>query len=217
MTQLLLGDITPALPQTRISRLLDIAEKMGYNISFTEGCVEPGYDDKPVALADWNDRTEYNRKTGVSKVTDSTMPRLAKLFEKLGFEIEWEDEWSVCQGCQKAVRTKTRGPSWKPYFWVDGQNCELLCGDCVKDDPADYLELLSGNPKQCLQLDIDLVKHGYKLHSGDYESGLYPGQNDNPKIIAEELAKEGIADYIFVLDSKGQFGIGFSVWVKGKK
>ena len=39
----------------RLYRLLDIAEKQNLDIQTIDGCVEPGYDDKPMALADWND------------------------------------------------------------------------------------------------------------------------------------------------------------------
>ncbi len=212
--QLDLIDVERQEPRDRVTRLLDIAEKQNLDIQIIDGCVEPGYDDKPVALGNWNDRTEYNRETRVSKVTDSTMPRLAKLLEKLGYECEWEDEWTQCQGCYKAVRTSPNSYSWKLYYWIEDVSRELLCGDCVKDDPAEYLEWLSRNAKQCMQLDIDLSKHGYELHGDEYANGWHPGQNDDPVEIASQLKKEGITDFIFKLDGKGQFDIHFSVWVK---
>ncbi len=212
--QLDLMDVERRPTRSKLERILDIAEKQGFDVELIEGCVEPGYDDKPVALADWNDVTRhdpFSHENFPYRTVDNTPPRLAKLFEKLGYAVEWSDEWYTCEGCYKAVRCSPDSYSWKPYFWGDSG---ILCGDCVKDDPADYLESLSGNPQQCMQLDIDLAEHGYKLHSGDYEVGWHPGQNADPTTIAERLHAEGVEDFIFVLDSKGQFDIGFSVWAK---
>ena len=210
-TQLLLGDITPIPVRSRIEWLLAIAEKMRYTIQLVDGCCEPGYDDKPVALGNWNERIQYNPKTSRSRTTDDTMPRLAKLFGQLGYAVEWEDEWIVCDSCGKAVRNSPDSYSWKQYYWYN--NCTVICGDCIKADPADYLEWLSGNPKRALTFDIDLSKYGYSRHSGNYKNGWHPGQDDNPLKIAKQLREEDITDFIFTLDYKGQFDLGFSVWV----
>ncbi len=198
----------------RVTLLLDIAEKQGFDIQTTDGCVEPGYDDKPVVLGDWNDIRTY-KPGGNEVISRNTTPaRLAALFEKLGYSVEWNDEWVTCESCQKAVRCRENSYSWRPYFWCDPVHCEIHCGNCIKDDPTEYLEFLSGNFEQCMQLDIDLTEYGYELHSDDYENGLCLGQLDNPKKISFQLRMGGITDYIFKLDGKGQFGINFSVWVK---
>lgn len=207
MTQATLLDIAP-YQRTRLDSLMDIAEKMGHDIQVAGGIAEPGYDDKPVVLGNWNERYTGN------VITDNTMPRLAALFEKLGYTAEWSDEWEVCSCCGKVIRVRADSYSWKAYYWIDPVHCELLCGDCIKDDPAGYLEYLSGNPSACDTIGLDLSKFGYELHAGNYENGWYPGQNDDPKDVAIKLRKEGIEDFVFVLDNTGQFDIGFSVWVK---
>ena len=198
---------------SRLELLIAIAERMGYDISFASGCVEPGYGDKPIVLGNWNDRTEYNQKTNERKVVHKTMPRLAKLFEKLGYEVEWEDEWGVCVECGKAFRTQPNSYSWKSYYWQS--ECECVCGDCVKRDPTDYLEWLNGHSNRALTFDIDLSEHGYEKYNHDnYETGFHPGQNSNPKAVAKELRDKGITDYIFVIDSVGQFNCDWDCWLK---
>jgi hypothetical protein len=198
--------------RSRVDALLAIAEKMHYDIQLVGGCCEPGYDDKPVAIGNWNSRTEYHSCAREFKTLDETMPRLAKLFEKLGYECEWEDEWVVCDECGKAMRTEPDSYSWKPYYWTEG--CSYICGDCTKDSPSDYLEHLSGNSNVALAFDIDLEKHGYALHSKDFESGFHEGQDADPKALAKTLVANGVTDFIFVLDDVSQFCVSFSVWIK---
>lgn len=199
-TQLPLPNVGIRPTRSRFQKILDYINKHYLDVQFADGCCEPGYDDKPVALGDWNE-SNY-----------SLMPRLAKVLEKMGYAVEWLDEWVVCDCCGKAVRSQADSCSWKRYLF-QSEYGEITCGDCTKDDPADYLKHLSGNAQSCLTFDIDLSKYGYELHEESFENGWY-GQEDDPKVIAKQLREEGITDFIFVLDSKGQFDISFSVWVK---
>jgi hypothetical protein len=212
MVQLQLIDKGPVYTRSRVQLLNDIAEKMGYYIQFTDGCCEPGYEDKPVALANWNSRTKYDPATNTFKTLDNTMPRLAKLFEKLGYGCEWEDEWFICGSCGKTVRSQPDSYSWQPYYWLS--DCGVTCGDCTRNDPTDYLDFLSGNARHCLTFDIDISKYRYKLLQSGYEIGLWLGLDDDSEEIAKQLREKGVEDFIFVMDSTGQFGCTFSVWVK---
>jgi len=209
MTQLKLLETNPC-SRSRIERLENIAEAMGYDIQYAEGCAEPGYDDKPVVLGNWNER--YDR---VGKITDNTMPRLARLFEKLGYAVEWEDEWIICGGCNKIIRSQGNSYSWRQYFWLNPDECDVSCGNCVKDDPADYLKHLSGNWRNCDTIGLDLSKHGYAMHEEGFEAGWYD-RHDEPEEVADTLYVMGITDFIFKLDYQGQFALGFSVWTKEK-
>lgn len=213
MTQLKLPGTNPHT-RDRVRWLEDIAEKMGHNVTSAPGYAEPDCDDEPVVLANWNNRMERNPEAGEQRITDDTMSRLAVLFEKLGYAVEWEDEWTACSECCRAVRTQGDSYSWRQYYWLDEANCEIICGDCIKGDPGDYLEHLSGNHECCDTIGLDLTKHGYTLQGGDYEAGWY-NRNDDPGEIAKELQKDGIEDFIFQLDSQKQFATGFSVWAKG--
>lgn len=178
----------------------DNLEKMleKYSIETCHGCNEPGYDDKPVCLANWNNIPQ--------KVYDA--------LEFMGYSCEWEDEWTMCGQCYKVVRTSPSSYGWTRYWAIIG-DCELICGDCLKDDPTDYLEELENNPKHCLTFDLDLEELGYVMIEEDFENGWHPGQDDDPKTILERLLKDNPeGKYIFNLDEQSQFYIGFSIWKK---
>lgn len=169
-----------------------------HRIELYHGCVEPRYDDKPVALGNWNN---INGK-------------VSNALELLGYEIEWEDEWASCGDCGKVVRTNPNSYGWTQYFAIIGE-CELVCGDCIKEFPYKYLEGIENNPNHCTTFDLPLEDLGYKMVEEDFESGFHPGQNDKPSAILERLLKnDPKGRYIFVLDEQSQFYIGFSVWKK---
>ncbi|MCK9571432.1 hypothetical protein M0R72_20960 [Candidatus Pacearchaeota archaeon] len=197
--------------RSRVEKLLDYAERFGHYIQLVDGCCEPGYDDKPVVLGNWNSETRWDGEKHIT--VNNIMPRIAKLLEKLGYEIEWEDEWSVCEDCGKAIRAEPDSYSWQPSYATIG-DCIIICHDCIKSNPVDYLEELSGNPEKCLTFDIPLDEYGYVMYDCGYEVGWYQGQNANPKKIVKELRAKGITDFIFVMDDVNQFDCEFSVWVK---
>ena len=197
--------------RSREKTLFAIAEKQGYDIQWYCGCVEPDYEDKPVVVGNWNSGTEYNRETSQSRIVNDTMPRLAKLFEKLGYSVEWEDEWTSCEDCGKAFRVSPNCYSWCMYGWILDGCC--YCGDCIKRNPSDYLEYLSGNHRAADTMGIDLTANGYHLEMENLESNFL-GHEDSPEKIAKGLRERGITDFIFAIDWKGRFATGFSLWIK---
>ena len=86
------------------------------NLGFANSYAEPGYEQprKAVLFADWN-----------------KLPRnFDRVLEKAGYAVEWSDEWSTCNDCNRAVRTQPDGYCWTPgYREVDG---DFLCLDCAK-------------------------------------------------------------------------------------
>jgi hypothetical protein len=198
---------------SRVEYLLAIAEKAGYDITSAEGVCEPGYDDGPVVFANWNAKTRYNRETNSHKTLDDTMPRLAKLFEKLGFAVEWYDEWYTCEDCGKAFRTSPDGYGWTPHYSFIGE-CPLVCLDCIVDNPGEYLEECLNNPEKAVLPSIDLEENGFRKLEGEYANGFHPGQTDNPRDIAKQLERDGYRDYVFRISDVGQFDVHFEVWVK---
>jgi hypothetical protein len=97
------------------------------------GYAEPGYSDPAsglIAIGDWNDLTDWHdgQRWSVSNVPS----RIAKLFEKLGIELEWCDEWVECSHCGKLVRCEPDEYYWKPFYTVgDG---ELWCHECEPEE-----------------------------------------------------------------------------------
>ena len=173
-------------------------------VQFFAGYAEHGYTDPEsglIATGNWN----RNYRTG-----DNTMKRVVELFDKLGIECEWSDEWDSCSDCGKLFRTSADSYGWQRAYYDFGG--ERICCECVR--PEEVLEDLEGKSHSALTLDIDPSEYGYvKANDEDYENGWYGGQNDSPEEIAKSLRELGVERYLFVIDSTGQFDMHFSVWV----
>lgn len=182
------------MKQNFVSHWLETHE----NAQSCAGCCEPGYDDKPVILENWNN------------IPSEEFYKL----EAAGFSCEWEDEWVICGNCYKAFRCIPDSYSWEMFGYIsDG---EAICGNCI--DMPEYLESIENKSTHALTSSLmyqykPLEQYGYKLIQDKYESGLHPGQNDNPKkILTALLAKNPTGRYVFVIDGQGQFDISFSVY-----
>lgn len=188
----------------------------------TEGYAEPGYTDPDsgiIALGNWNPTFWPYGQKGETEYKDETLSRVSNLFESLGIELEWEDEWIACGECGKLVRTSPNSYGWtRSYADIYG---ECLCEACVLEDPETYLDSIEGNDHEAVTIDIDLEEHGYvKANNNEdtwrgdsYQHGLYGGQDDNPRAIAKTLRSWGIGRFLFTIDGVGQFDMDFSVWV----
>ena len=74
---------------------------------------EPGYDaESTVLFADWNSEGKWNQENSKYDKTSKLLPLLCELAEKVGFAIEWSDEWETCQDCQGAFRTSADSYGW---------------------------------------------------------------------------------------------------------
>jgi hypothetical protein len=211
----------------RVHRIMDIASRMaekveGYSASnrieeiqlHFDGYAEPGYTDPEcgiIATGNWNDVTVYSQVHGRQVVSDLPS-RISRLFEKLGVEIEWSDEWSECSNCNKLVRTSPNSYGWQQSYKLDDDG--LTCHECIEKDPEEHLQSLEGCDTSCNTISsINPSEHGYvKLE--ECETGWHPGQNDNPREIGKALRAKGITRYLFNLDDVGQFDAKWSVWVK---
>lgn len=179
------------------------------NIFFHPGIVEPGYDNKPALADNWNDYPH--------NFTDW----LEKYFD---IKILWPDEWSYCCECYKAIRTKPDSYQWQPYYlWVS--DCDLVCIDCLKDDPQDAIEYYLNSTNRVMPADMiePIEKNGFTCLESEnegcpiYETGFHPGQNDHPINIAKWIEKNlPEHDYLFVINENSQFYCRWSVWVRPK-
>jgi hypothetical protein len=170
------------------------------NMEYAGEYAEPGYDNpkKGILFSDWN--------YFPAKVTD--------LLEQYGYSIEWEDEWTTCDGCRKALRSSPDSYSWQPSYIEDAEKGNRYCLDCVEEHAFKQYE---DNPRRAVNLDIDLSKFGYikiEPDKASYESGWHPGQNDDPKEIYARLKMEGHERILFQIDHQSQFYITFCVWKK---
>lgn len=178
----------------------ETCEKENIDTNFAQGCSEPGYDDKPVILANWNNIH--------NKVFDS--------LESHGFSCEWEDEWIICDNCYKAFRSAPDSYSWEMYGHIfDGY---ALCGDCIEWD--EYLESIENTPKMAVTCSLfsahkDEVESRYTMVKDGFENGFHPGQNDDAESILKSMLEHNPnGRFIFVIDDQGQFDIEFSIYQK---
>lgn len=178
-------------------------------IQFYNGYSEPGYSGELIAVGNWNNITNYNADMRQHECVDDTLGRLSELLEKIGFSLEWSDEWSSCEECGNLVRTSPDSYSWLPYYTIV-DDCSLVCKDCI--DCEEYLNSLEGCSEKANVLEIDPSDYGY-VQISKFENGFHPGQNDDPKKIANKLEENGVSRYLFSVDDKGQFDIHFSVYV----
>jgi hypothetical protein len=203
----------------RFERVMQIAKERGLYIESAQGYAEPGYTDPDgaIVLSNWNDRTRYDRETGSFETEDDTPSRIGRILERMGCEIEWEDEWVSCE-CGKVFRTSPDSYLWTRSGYIgDGW---VSCAECLEADPEALLKDLEGDPNKALTFDLDMESLGYVNLTWDedgcvdsFQSGLYGGQCDDPHKIAADLDKRGIGRYVFQIDSAGQFETRFSVWV----
>jgi len=186
------------------------------NMMWAYEYAEPGYTDpeegKVIAFSNWN---SVRYKDSEEKKEDFTMESLAELLEKDGHSVEWEDEWTQCSDCMKAIRTSPNSYDWTKYGYDDCENGVTICGDCVKEDPDEYIEWLKGDARKCnvLLSEDTLADYNYCKLEGNYETGLHQGMNDDPQKVAERLEELGVEDYIFNLSDKSQFYLTWEVFV----
>jgi hypothetical protein len=169
----------------------------------SEGVVEPGYNDEPLALGDWWVRVDGDLRES----------KVVPLLLACGVDSAFYDEWTTCHECYKAVRTRPDHWGWKRSYWEDCGS--IICHECVQENPEDYLESLSGDPSKAITIDsVDPEEHGYTEVWGEFENGLYGGQMDSPYAIAQAFESRGWDDFVFSLDSVRQFDCKFTVFVR---
>lgn len=170
------------------------------------------HDDMLIATGNWNKIYQYDSTLPTQQRVVSDLPvRVGDLFEKMGIEIEWSDEWTECSECHGLIRVHPDSFSWKPqYKYIDG----YVCHDCLAKDPEDYLSSLEDNPDDAHTIDeIDPADHGYvKFNDESYYTG-YNGTGPVPSVLSEYMHSRGVYRYLFMVDSNEQFNMSWSVYV----
>jgi len=197
------------------SILSQVWESGEVDIREAEGYAEPGYADPDgcsILLANWNAETRWNKETNKSETISKLMPLLGEFAEAVGCAIEWSDEWEVCE-CQKTFRISPDSHGWTMFgAFIEDM---AVCGECILEDPESYFDTISGNPRMAITInglnpeDYEFVK----INDDSFEYGLHGGQNSSSDAIARTLKSAGIDEFLFSVDSAGQFDMKFSVYV----
>lgn len=134
-----------------------------------------------------------------------------ELLERLGYELEWADEWTTCDDCGKAIRTAADSHGWQRYYT---EQCgAVICVDCT--DWSDVLEHAEDRAETAVPYWCDPSKYGYKRLSqeSEYQNGFHPGQTDTPEEILKTLKEQGVSRVVFRVSDVGQFDVSFETWV----
>lgn len=137
----------PSNVAKRANRILEIAQRMASkhtdfqvsnvvdNICLYSGYAEPGYTVGKaglIATGNWNTITKWDDDKGESVDVSNLPERIGNLFEKMGIDCEWCDEWFSCDVCGKLVRTEPDCFSWKPSYRLDSNG--FVCHECIKEE-----------------------------------------------------------------------------------
>ena len=207
--KLLIKNLPEKVKRTPKENIIDQLEEAGIDYQVYHGVSEPGYDDKELIVSNWNNVTSefYNE---VEKAFDNS--------------VDWEDEWIGCHDCGKAIRCIGDSYGWvNSITWVS--DCEFVCPECWEDNIEDIISHYANNTNQALHPGIFplLEKAGFICYSPDelcarFESGMYPGQTDEPAKVAEKIEGElPDHDYIFMIESAGQFDLLWTVFLRRKE
>jgi hypothetical protein len=186
-----------------------VMNRIEYVEIYTNGYAEPGYKDPEsgvIVIGNWNPARDR-----FGELISELPVFLRKAFERLDCDIQWDDQWSACYGCNKLVRIHPDCYTWKISAAVVNE-CEFYCHECIKDDPEQYVEEHLNNPKKCLTISVDLEALGFTRM--DFDGEWHFGGHDKTPT---EVAKGISGDFVFVQDSAHQFGMDYSVWVREPK
>ena len=166
-------------------------------IIFSRGWAN-GYSENPkngILLADWNYMSQ----------------KVQELLERAGYEIEWSENYELCDNCGLAIRTTHDNYCWQPEFIRTAED-GIYCNDCAAPYIPEYLESLENRYKMALNnYAINPADYGYTELQSGFENGWY-GRNDEPKEILRSLQKEGKERVLFQVTGVGQFMVDFAVW-----
>ena len=182
-------------------KLIEYCEnKYNVDIQTAKDYSEPGYNKEGdmILLSNWNNIPD----------------KIINILEKFN-DIEWDDEWMTCQKCGKLIRCVGNSYGWKAYYNIFN-DCEVICGDCILDDPENYIETLVNNHNAVNVFNsLDLENYGYKNVNGIFESGLHQGMNDNPEEILM-VYQEKLPDYDFIFNNitPSQFHVSYELYGK---
>lgn len=175
-----------------------------YDADWCRSYGEPGYRDpaKWVVFANWN------------KVSQRTQQYL----EEAGCILEWSDEWMIDYETSKAYRTDGNGYNWVCSVAWDDENFRWLTPDSDLDD---WIWLVRHTKDKASKKAIPtwvteamLLNAGFTHDATEYEAGLHPGQNADPRRIAEGLLTDEVSEVVFRIDSVGMFDVGFSAYYR---
>ena len=196
---------------SHLCELVESRTNLRRTFNFAQDYAERGYSspENGIVFGNWNPVCGFDKTKEIQK--RDPVSKLARVLKAAGFELEWEDEWSTCCDCGKAVRTSPDSYSWTVGFRIVNE-CELVCLDCL--DPEAYLAECEDDCDKAFPPEWNPESFGYTKHNGDFETGFHPGQNDSPAAILKLLHSQGKRGVVFRIKSSGQFDLTWEAYYK---
>jgi hypothetical protein len=177
-------------------------------------------------IVQWMDKKEINflyfpEDKLITANWNNVNDKIPNFIENCGYEIGYEDEYTLCCNCNRACQLYPNFYGDEPD-WMIINNCEVVCKECIEDLIEDIIKEYSNNYRKAVYnwFYPYLEKNNFVCYSPDeyckrFESGFHYGQNDNPRVISQEI-EENLPeyDYIFMIDGIGQFDIQWNVFLK---
>lgn len=167
---------------------------------YTKGFAESGYESfsetsKIVVIGNFQPITRYDSNLGRSVIIDDTPFSVGIQLFKMGAHLMLIDEWDACIDCCRVIK-KNNKTSWDSK---DG----LICADCVKSNPRDYVETFVGSVN-AITIDIDYSIIDYWRVGGEYKS-YWSGTN-----MKQAMLENGIEKFVFSYSAGN-----YKIWVAG--
>jgi hypothetical protein len=190
----------------KINRIMEWLEKNNIDYEYFDTKCNMDKPEEPLLTANWNEVSH--------KMTD---------YIETVIDTHWNDEVSRCDCCYGAILTTPLYYGDLPDYVIF--DSEILCKNCILEDESIQYDIIdyyiNKTDKAIMPWFFDIIeKNGFVCYSPDeycqiFETGFHRGQNDNPVDIANDIKKNlPDYDYIFKINSAGQFDIHWSVFIR---
>lgn len=155
----------------------------------------------PLLVWNWKPKLDSNYST-----SREPQCRLARLAERLGIDIAWEDEIVTCHDCGLAVST-TPAYYGDPPHYIHAEDW-LLCQNCALDARDDVMDEFSHNDERALPPWFPLGDGWTRVDA--CEVGIRESSQDPEVIKADARALE--RPWVFRVASSEQFSAQVELW-----
>ena len=134
--------------------------------------------------------------------------------DELGCDWGFADSYTSCDMCDTLICTEPDYSGKGPDYWINYEGGYIVCGDCIRKDPADYLSHLTNNSdvaNTILGRD-QLRKLGYELISEEYANGWYDRTDSPSEILDKALEENPNGEFIFNISGGNPFETRFELW-----
>jgi hypothetical protein len=164
---------------------------------FADDYGEPGYTkegDKSILFGDWN----------------SLPCEIVDLMSKVGYTVEWIDEWFVYYDKSLAYRAEPDSWGWEPSYFVE--HSEFLPIEYFEEE---YVESVMNRTDKAVNSRINLQEYGF-VDFGDtcHENGWYGTVEDPADVLDKAMKEVKFDDYIFQICSVEQFRVNFRLMIR---